>query len=106
MAPYLKESELKRLILDWLSLHRFFHWRNNTGAYSARYKGKERFIRFGDKGSPDIFVVRRGQCYGLELKVNGNDQSQAQVCWQSEFEAAGGKYAVIRELRDVENLLK
>lgn len=96
------EHEIQSQILDWLKHKRYFHWRNNVGASVGQYKGKSRFIRFGVKGSPDIYVLRHGKLIGIEVKTKNNYQSQEQIVFQTEFEKAGGKYLVAWTLRDVE----
>ena len=97
--PAIKESDIVKTITDWLTVHKLFWWRNNTGAFTASYKGKPRFVRFGKTGSADIFVVRRdgdltsrdsGPCgteiFGIEVKGPKGEQSQVQRDWQTEFE--------------------
>jgi len=104
--PYeLTEHQIQAQILDWLRLKRRFFWRNNTGASKASYNSKVRFYRFGSPGSPDIFVIREGVIYGVEVKAYKGQQSQTQVYWQTEFEKAGGKYILARSLADVEAVL-
>lgn len=103
----MKESDTQKAILDYLAIKRIFHWRNNTGAT----KIGERFVRFGDKGSPDIFAVQiitfsggitGGQVYGIEVKSDTNGkQSEEQHNWQEHFEEAGGVYILARSLDDV-----
>jgi len=50
-----KESEIqKSILLEYVTLRRVFHRRNNSGAMTGEYKGKKWFMRFGAVGSPDI----------------------------------------------------
>lgn len=93
----ISEHDLQRQILDYLALHRYFHWRQNVGA--AKHGG--RFIRFGVKGLPDIFCVVKGRLIGIEVKRDKVDQSKAQVEFQVALEHAGGKYCLARRLEDV-----
>jgi len=69
------EAQIQKSILDYLALRSVLFWRNNTGAYNTEYKGKKRFIRFGFKGSPDIFVVKEGKIYGIEIKTEKGTQN-------------------------------
>jgi hypothetical protein len=102
----MKEADLLKLILDWLALHRIFHWRCNTGAFAGEYKGKRRFIRFGVQGVPDIIGCFRGRMFGIECKAQGNDQSQKQRIFQSDLESAGGLYVLAYALEDVTERLR
>jgi len=100
MKPLL-EKEIQKLILDYLKAKKIFHWRNNTGAF----KRDNHFYRFGDNGSPDIFLVIKGQIYGVEVKNEKGKQSEYQKEWQEEFEKAGGVYLLVRSLEELlENL--
>ena len=68
------------------------------------YKGKESFVRFGAKGSPDIFAIHNGITYGIEVKGPEGEQGPDQIAFQAEFEKAGGKnvkYILARQLEDV-----
>lgn len=94
------EKQILKSILDYLEIKKIFHWRQNTGAL----KVQGRFIRFGEVGSPDIFIVRRGQIIGLEVKTDKGTQSDFQKEWQTNFESAGGIYHLVRSIDDVVGL--
>ncbi len=57
-----KESEIQKAILDYLTLRRVFHYRNNSGAFVDSNK---HFYRFGALASPDIICIVKGQYVGL-----------------------------------------
>ena len=113
MKLKLSEKQIQRHILDWLELKQIFHWRNNTGSYVAEHKGKQRYIRYGDVGSPDIFAIIRmsiiqgeyGQIYGIEVKSSTGKQRDSQKEWQTRFEQAGGVYILAYSLDDVMEVL-
>lgn len=97
----IKEQGLVKSILEWLSWQKIFHFRFNTGAFSYERNGKKRFYRFGDPGASDIFCLIKGIVYGLECKAGKySKQSDSQIDWQKRFEKAGGKYRVIRTLKE------
>lgn len=94
----MKESDLLKLVLDYLALHRIFHWRQNVGAVT---NGK-RFIRFARPGFPDVCCVVKGKFIGIELKRDKDKaQSRVQIQFQNELERAGGKYILAHKLEDV-----
>ena len=105
----MKEQEIVKSILEWLSWKKIFHWRNNTGMIFSEYKGKKRAFKMGQVGSPDIFVVvpvklyetNYGQIIGLEVKAEKGKQSESQLEWQKNFEKAGGCYLLVRSLDEV-----
>ena len=96
----LEKDTLKETI-KFLKLHRIFFWRNNTGASVREYKGKRHYIRYGTLGSPDLFALSNGKIWGIEVKGSTGFQSQHQVEFQVEFEAAGGKYVLARSVDDI-----
>ena len=98
----IKEKDLVKSALDYLNIRKIFCWRHNTGAILSEYKGKTRFMRFGQVGSPDIFALINGDLFGLECKGTGGKQSPDQKNYQKRFEKAGGIYLLIYSLEDLE----
>lgn len=98
----LREADILRTILDYLRVHRIFHFRLNTGAM----KIDKRYVTFGKVGAPDIFVVHRGQCLGIEVKGPKGKQSQAQWEFAERLTVAGGLYVVARCIEDVDAKLR
>lgn len=101
----MRESDVQKLILDWLALHKIFHWRNNTGAMFGEHKGKRWAVRFGRPGAPDIFLIIRNaygaEIHAIEVKGPKGKQSEAQKKYQEDFEKAGGYYWLAYSLDDV-----
>lgn len=99
------EKDLVNACLEILALKGIFSWRNNTGAFSGEYKGKKRFVRFGEVGSPDIIAVYDGQFIGVECKVGKNTQSEKQKEFQNKLEEAGGLYWLVYTPEEFTKLL-
>jgi hypothetical protein len=97
----MKESEVQRSILQYLAIKKVFHYRNNSGAIVSTYKGKERFMRFGALGSPDIICIIKGRFVGIEVKRPGGKQNPNQLQFQKDLEKAGGLYVLAYSLDDV-----
>lgn len=95
------EKATQAAILEWLAWKRIFHWRNNTGAMKTE---RGSFIRFGAKGSPDIFVLTQGVLFGIECKDVKAKPTPDQVAFGEALERAGGVYIVARRLEDVEQI--
>lgn len=102
----MREQDIQRQILDWLELQHIFHWRANTGAFAGEYKGKKRFVRFGKKGTPDIFAVLGGKIFGIEVKGPKGRISEDQAQFGMELRLAGGEYIVASCLEDVLEWIK
>jgi predicted LPLAT superfamily acyltransferase len=98
-----KESDIQRSIIEWLSYQRIFHYRNNSGGFKD---ANQHFYRFGATGSPDIVCVIEGRYVGIEVKASDGRQSDAQRDFQARLEAAGGLYILAKSIDDVERSLK
>jgi hypothetical protein len=96
--PKLLEHDIQSQILDWLGFTRIFHRRTNTGG--AQLTGGYH-VRFGRKGDADIIACYKGQFVAIEVKGEKGVQSQEQAIYQSDLEAAGGRYILARSLDDV-----
>lgn len=96
----MKENDVQRSILDYLTLRKIFHWRQNNG---ATYDAKLGFYRShtGMKGVPDIICVIDGQFVGIECKGPRGKQSADQILFQKRLEFAGGKYILAKSVDDV-----
>ena len=111
------ESNVIRVINDYLQIQKnqkkLMFIRNNSGAFPiADGKNKRRYIRFGDKGSPDflvwmpecdpegLYATWTVRCIALEAKSDTGKQSKGQKEWQKDFEAIGGEYYIVRCLEE------
>lgn len=90
LTPVLTEAQIQKQILEWLNLqYKVKAWRNNTGAMTATYKGKKRFMRFSERGAADIFGVYHGRFLAIEVKRPGNKPTIDQHCWLQEMKNLG-----------------
>ena len=96
-----KEKDLLKLIQDWLTAHKIFHWRSNTGAVAFKGGAKTRFVRFGTPGTPDIIACVSGRLIGIEVKGEKGEQSQVQHQFQVNLCRAGGLYLLAKKFEDV-----
>lgn len=101
-----KESDIQKTILEWLTWKKVFHYRNNSGASPRESNGKRYYIRFGERGSPDIICVIDGKYVGIECKTSKGKQSESQIEFQKRLEDAGGVYFLARSLEDVIDFFK
>ena len=99
----MKESDLLRLVMDYLAARKVFHFRNNSGALKTE---KGYYVRFGCQGSPDIICCIDGQFVGIELKGDKGKQSPEQKVFQDHLDMAGGKYILAKSLEDIINGIK
>ncbi len=103
------ERDVQRTVLDWLTAHRIWHRRMNSGAMVLEHHGKKRLLRAGSPGMADIlatlpFVQGSGnpaQPIWLEIKRPGGRQSDAQREFEREVVAAGHIYAVIQDVNQL-----
>lgn len=90
------ESDVLRSVLDYAARLGGYGYRQNSGVIVATYKGKERMIRYGERGASDTVLVIRGVTIFCECKDELGKQSDDQKAWQEQIERAGGVYVVAR----------
>lgn len=97
------ESDLTKVALKWLEFRGVFAWRNNTGAWKGKHKGKRFFIRYGLKGSSDIFgVLPNGRFLAAEAKADpSEDASDDQAMFIERVNAQGGLGFVFHNLDEL-----
>lgn len=96
----MKHADLVNSILLTLAPHGLV-WSNPTGAVRA----DDRFIRFGQPGSPDILGCLKGRFVGIECKVGKDRQSTVQKNFEAAISRNGGVYILARSIDDVRNRL-
>ena len=98
MKQKISEKDVLKSIIEYLNIKRILYIRNQTGALVV----ENRFVKFGSKGSPDIFVfLKGGKCIGIEVKSPTGTQSDEQKKWEQIFESCGFRYILARSLDDV-----
>ena len=76
----MKEQELKKLTIEWLSYNGFFAFPTNTGVFFLKGSNcKTRMFKSGIKGLADIIALKNGQFYAIELKVDKNKPTLEQI---------------------------
>ena len=113
MKLKITESDIIRAVNDYLQIQRnqkkLMFIRNNSGAFPIDDgKNKRRYIRFGDKGSPDFLVwINNGyslyslRSIAIEAKSDIGKQSIDQIEWQTDFERLGGEYYIVRSIEEL-----
>ena len=104
-----KESQVEMAICHYFRIRGFFFWKNVTGGFFDRNKGKHGSFRkqaspYAINGTPDIILVHKGIFYGIEVKAEKGIQSTNQVDFQKDLEKHGGKYFIARSIDDAEQI--
>ena len=100
----LKESEIQRQILDWLTWQPdCFAFRTNNIGIPLKGGG---FRPSPVRGLPDIIIILMGWVIFVEVKTAKGIQSEAQKGFQTYIENAGGNYILVRSLEDLQTHLK
>lgn len=83
-----------------------FCWRqNNLPVYDpniGNYGGYR--SHNGLKGVPDIICIIKGQFVGIEIKAGADRLSPDQIHFKKRCERNGGKYLVVKDVKDVDSL--
>lgn len=96
-----KESQLQKLILDWLWANRYYAWRNYVGAV---IRGEGRFGPNPAKGMPDIMGLMKdnsGRLFAIEVKTARGSTSISQKARLSDLVTHGAVAFVARDLKTV-----
>jgi hypothetical protein len=88
--PVIPEREVQANAIRILAAYGCKVHRRNTGATTAEYKGKSRFIRYSEPGSADLWFLTSDGVHGeLEVKRLGERPSLDQVKWLMEHNGIG-----------------
>lgn len=108
----LSEHQIQNAILEYLAYNGVYAWRNNVGLARILSNGKERFIKMGKAGLPDIIGVlgksyrHYGRMLGIEVKRPGKKTSPMQDEVIGELSAFGAYVFVAYSVDDVEEQLQ
>lgn len=106
-TPYIEtEHAIQAAIQEYLLYRGFWVWRQNSGM--ARIKGaggKDRMIKLGAVGMPDLMAVKKGKLYGFEIKRPGKKTTDIQERTHQELRDHGALIMVARSIEDVKDFL-
>ena len=96
------ETLLISAILQYLKIKGYVCKRNQSGMTIIKGQGKNRAIRMGEPGWPDIIGMdRKGRFFAIEAKVLPNRTTEAQDAILKAIAESGGLAIVAYELEDV-----
>ena len=110
----MKESELQRLVMDWLTAKHILAFRMNVGAM----KIDKRFVKYGVMGMADILAFIPVMCSSgddgdkfiqpcwIELKTDKGKQSEFQKSFQAQVEEHGHTYILARSLEEAKKAFR
>lgn len=93
----MKEQEIQKQCLDYLSENGFFAWKNHV--QGMRVSGA--IIRNPAAGSADIFAIKQGRFYCIEVKTPKGKLSQNQYIWLQKAHKYGAISIVVKSLDDL-----
>lgn len=93
----MKESEIQKQCIDYLKAHGFFVWRNHV----QRVKISGGSANNPAKGSPDIFAIKQGTFYAIEVKTPIGKVSQIQRTWLQTAKDHGAVSMVVRSIEEL-----
>ena len=101
-------NKLTAAVMKKLTEAGVFCWRqNNMPVYDpALNNGYGGYRSHGGlKGVPDIICIIAGQFVGIEIKAGKDRLSPEQIHFKKRCERNGGKYLIVRDIKDVDSLL-
>lgn len=111
--PKISEHQIRNDILDLMRYNGWMCWTNNSGGMTNEYtnkKGitKKRFTRFGGlPGASDIFAVKNGLFYALEVKTpeRRNEATRFQLEFIEQVKAHGGVAEIVTSTKECAAIL-
>jgi hypothetical protein len=105
------ESQIQSAIIDYLSILEnqgklFFQRTNNNTVYDPVGKRFRSLAKGQKKGFPDLLILFKGKCLGIEIKTITGRQSKEQKEIEQQFKKNGAEYYIVRSLKDVEKILR
>lgn len=114
------ETDILKLISDWLCLMKIPHWRINSGACTGEYINKQgiikkRFIQFirilfpDDEGLkfPDLQLIYKGETAYIEIKRLGKHKDDpGQDDFLRMIIKNGGYAAKVQTLEDIQDIIQ
>jgi len=97
----LRESDIQRAIMDWLTTHGVTWWRVPLAGIFHQIGGKRILKRNPMRGHPDLAGVIGGIYFAIEVKRPGGKLSEVQHEWARRLRAAGAVYIVATSVGDV-----
>ena len=99
----ISEKQIEEAILDYLQRSGIFCWKNPTGATKHVDKyGRERWMRYGKKGSSDIIgLLPGGRFLAIEVKSKSGILSPEQEEFLQQVNEKGGVGIVARSVDEV-----
>ena len=97
----MKEDTIQRSVIQHLDARAFpeaIYWHTPNGGFRTAIEAK-RFKSLGvTPGMPDLFILKAGRLYGLELKAEKGRPTAAQKAMHLALEAAGATVAIANGL--------
>jgi len=96
------EKPTQKAILDYLQIKQYLYWRvNTTGVYDPTKKIFRKKPAHSRNGVADIFVLKKGVSYFIEVKGQKGVLSQDQKDFRDDVTKHGGIFIVAKSIDDV-----
>lgn len=100
-----RETDILRLILDYLKVRGIFHWRMPGQGTAYTKNGEMQFRRSSIAGFPDIAGIYKSTFFALEVKTSKGKVSKLQEEYILKINLNGGYAVVVRSLEDAQRVV-
>lgn len=104
----MKEANIQRAIMDFLTAKNITHWRCALGGVLVRRGNDLRYAKNKMKGFPDIAGIcpgNFGRLFAIEVKTPGGKLSPEQKAWRDILLSRGVIHIVATSIEDVRMML-
>jgi Holliday junction resolvase len=95
----IKEQDIQRQIIEYLTLKKWFVIKNNTVGIFVRKTGG--YIPNPARGLADLTALRGGQVLMIEVKVKHGWQTPNQREFEGNWKTHGGVYVVVHSIEEL-----
>ena len=100
------ESQIQFDCLVWLNQNGWFAFTIKTqGTYDEKTQNYRKGSVFAISGVADVYAIKDGVGIWIEMKTERGVQSKAQLAFQKQIELKGGRYLLIRSLKELKEVL-
>ena len=95
------EHDIQTAIIQYLTVMGFFVWRNNSGMIAVGEGKYRRMIKMGVAGLPDVFALKGGVLYGIEVKRPKGKPTDLQLMQIQALNKHGAKAFIAHSVDEV-----
>lgn len=105
-----QETGIQQAIIQYLQIlenqGKLYFIRNNTGQFKGfDCQGRQKYLKFGKKGTSDLIVFLPGRTIFMEVKTEKGKMSESQVDFAEQITKLGYQYRIVRSVDEAQLII-